>query len=63
MPNKKDETTWTHRDELAAQFLAAQITGIFASGRGIGSDGTPEAFTAYKFADAFLAVRSKVPKA
>jgi hypothetical protein len=47
------------RDELAARIFEAIITGTLASGKGIGSDGTPEAHHAFRFADAFLKVQSE----
>jgi hypothetical protein len=57
MATKKDDTEWTDRDDLAARLFEVVVTGTLASGKSIGSDGTPEAITAYKYADAFLRVR------
>lgn len=55
MASKTEE--WTDRDELAARVFEAMISGTLASGKGIGSDGTPEATAAYRYTDAFLRVR------
>lgn len=58
MPNKKGEKEWD-RDDFAARLFEALITGTLASGKEIGSDGTSEAITAYRYADAFLRVRDQ----
>ena len=59
MPEKKAEKPWTKRDELAARLYEAQITGMLANGRGIDSEGRPEAAAAYKYADSFLRARDQ----
>jgi hypothetical protein len=52
---------WEDRDELAAMFMQATISALFAyKGRGPG-EWEPEARVAYKMADAFLAVRAQGP--
>ena len=51
---------WDMRDELAATFMQAIITGRYAGGRDPAVEAKATARRAYDMADEFLAVRSEI---
>jgi hypothetical protein len=59
MPGKSD-VEWDIRDELAAQFMQAIITGRYAEGRDPAVEGKASARRAYDLAAEFLEVRGEV---
>ncbi len=59
MPTKP-ETNWEVRDELAAMFMQAIITGRYAEGRDPAVEGKATARRAYDMAAEFLEVRREV---
>lgn len=59
MPTKKLDENWETRDDLAAMFLQALITGRMAAGHGEpSSDAKIWAGKAYSLADGFLEARA-----
>jgi hypothetical protein len=54
---------WSTRDELAALFMQAIITGRYAEGRDPAVEAKATARRAYDLADEFLAVRSEITSA
>lgn len=59
MPTKKLDENWETRDDLAAMFLQALITGRMAAGHGEpSSDAKIWAAKAYALADGFLEARA-----
>ncbi|HVI93439.1 MAG TPA: hypothetical protein VM753_05500 [Anaeromyxobacter sp.] len=59
MPTKT-EMEWDIRDELAAMFMQAIITGRYAEGRDPAVEAKASARRAYDMAAEFLAVRGEV---
>jgi hypothetical protein len=59
MPTKT-EMEWDIRDELAAMFMQAIITGRYAEGRDPAVEAKASARRAYDMADEFLEVRREV---
>ena len=59
MPTKT-EMEWDIRDELAAMFMQAIITGRYAEGRDPAVEAKASARRAYDMATEFLEVRSEV---
>ncbi len=59
MPNDA-KNDWDIRDELAASFMAAIITGRYADGRDPAVEAKAAARAAYDMATDFLAVRNEV---
>lgn len=59
MPNDT-KTDWDIRDELAANFMGAIITGRYADGRDPAVEGKAAARAAYDMAADFLSVRGEV---
>ncbi len=59
MPSKT-ELEWDIRDELAATFMQAMITGRYAEGRDPGVEAKANARRAYDMAAEFLAVREEL---
>lgn len=57
---EKTSIEWDIRDELAAQFMQAIITGRYAEGKDPAVEGKASARRAYDLADEFLAVRKEV---
>ncbi len=55
----KTEVEWDVRDELAAMFMQAILTGRYAEGRDPAVEAKATARRAYDLAEAFLAVRSE----
>jgi hypothetical protein len=53
------KTEWDMRDELAATFMQAIITGRYAEGRDPAIEAKASARRAYDIADDFLAVRAE----
>ena len=53
------KTEWDMRDELAATFMQAIITGRYAEGRDPAIEAKATARRAYDLADDFLAVRAE----
>lgn len=58
MPSKI-EVEWNVRDELAAMFMQAIVTGRYAEGRDPAVEAKANARRAYDMADEFLAVRGE----
>jgi hypothetical protein len=59
MPNDT-KSDWDIRDELAASFMAAIITGRYADGRDPAVEAKAAARAAYDMAADFLAVRREI---
>ncbi len=57
---KRTEVEWDDRDELAAMFMQAILTGRYAEGRDPAVEGKANARRAYDLAAEFLAVRNEV---
>lgn len=62
MPSK-NELEWDIRDELAAMFMQAIISGRYAEGRDPAVEGKAAARKAYDIAAEFLEVRAEVASA
>lgn len=60
---KDAKLEWDMRDELAAMFMQAIITGRYAEGRDPGVEAKASARRAYDMAAEFLAVRSELAAA
>ncbi len=60
MPTKTISTEWDIRDELAATFMQAIVTGRYAGGRDPAVEAKATARRAYDMADEFLAVRREL---
>jgi hypothetical protein len=58
MPSKT-ELEWDIRDELAAMFMQAMVSGRYAEGRDPAVEGKANARRAYDLAAEFLAVREE----
>ena len=60
METANAKVEWDSRDELAAMFMQAIITGRYAEGRDPAVEAKATARRAYDFAAEFLAVRSEI---
>jgi hypothetical protein len=60
MASKSTSTDWDIRDELAATFMQAIITGRYAEGRDPAVEAKAAARRAYDMADEFLEVRREM---
>jgi hypothetical protein len=63
MSPANEKADWGTRDELAALFMQAIITGRYAEGRDPAVEAKATARRAYDLADEFLAVRSEITSA
>jgi hypothetical protein len=60
MTRKRMEVEWDLRDELAAMFMQAILTGRYAEGRDPAVEAKANARRAYDMAADFLAVRDEL---
>jgi hypothetical protein len=58
----KARDEWDLRDELAATFMAAIVTGRYSEGRPAAVEGKAAARTAYDLAADFLAIRDELAR-
>jgi hypothetical protein len=58
-----EKVEWDVRDELAAMFMQAIITGRYAEGRDPAVEGKASARRAFDLAEEFLAVRRELESA